>query len=388
MSIFDFFCKRTRTSTSFHDISNNTKQTENSITQKLTAMLPTYAHIYITITNDDICIIIIENCTINDVNFDTLGSNLIKYSSDGSVKMNWNYDDPKNGDYVRIIFNIKSPATEDYPRASTQISLPKTDMSAKIHYADHESPKITVQSSIKTEVNIGKSKYVELSTAGDDSVCPMCAQFEGKIFLASDAPKLPLCPSCSCAYMYYDKNDLPSGKIISHKSDFILPADCTSLIYRNQKKVYEESDINKQIQICERQIEKLSEFMRPYLTAKFSAPSELACRDLLPKLYMRLGKWNEAEKTIKKCISSHAYYPGDGSEQLSDFINYRRIATEALSYITQNPGCLQRNIYKALSYELEEKEQLKCFLRESLLIYKEKCGNTNKLYIKDMKRTK
>lgn len=379
MSIFDFFCKRTRTS--FHDISNNTKQTENIITQKLTAMLPTYAHIYTTITNDDICIIIIENCTINDVNFDTLGSNLLKCSSDGSVKMNWNYDDPKNGDYVRIIFNIKSPATEDYPRASTQILLPKTDMSAKIHYADHESPKITVQSSIKTEVNIGKSKYIELSTAGDDGVCPMCAQFEGKIFLASDAPKLPLCPSCSCAYKYYFKEDLPENTVLSYKKDFILPADCTSQFYKHQQKIYEENDINKQIRLCEKDLKLPDEFMAPYLLGNFPAPAELACRDLLPELYMLLGKWDKAKHTIKRCIDAHAYVPEDGSHELAYLESYQKVATSLLNYIIETPGCLQRNIYKKLPYEGMERKQLKHFLRYSPIIQKEKCGSTNKLTI-------
>lgn len=225
-------------------------------------------------------------------------------------------------------------------------------------------------------------EYVELSTSGDENVCPMCAQFEGKIFLATEAPKLPLCPSCACAYLHYFKNDLPSDAIISDKNDFILPAECTSMFYKKQQKVYEESDVEKCIRLCESQLRKLSEFMAPYLSAKFDAPGELACRDLLPDLYASLGKWEKAENTIKKCIAAKAYYPEDGSKELEDFNTYKKIALETLSYIAQNPGCLQRNIYKAMKYEGDEKDYLKDFLRSSRLIEKVKYNNTNQLFCK------
>ena len=233
----------------------------------------------------------------------------------------------------------------------------------------------------QTGLDIESEEYVQLSTSGDENVCPMCAQFEGKIFPVNDAPKLPLCPSCACAYMYYYKNDLPSNAVISHKNDFILPSKHTPLFYKHQQSIYNEPDINKQIRLCENDLNKLSEFMTPYINANFNAPQELVCRDLLPELYMRLGKWDKAEKAIKRCIEANAYYPDNGSEELLYLTTFRKVATQAISYITQNPGCLQRNIYKALPYEADEKECLKHFLRNSLLITKEKFNNTNKLYI-------
>ena len=55
-----------------------------------------------------------------------------------------------------------------------------------------------------------------------------------------------------------------------------------------------------------------------------------------------------------------------------------------LSYISQNPGCLQRNVYKAMGYEGEERDQLKNFLRDSKQIEKEKYNNTNKLFVKEV----
>lgn len=260
----------------------------------------------------------------------------------------------------------------------------KTDqpeISMKIMYEDTNPASIQVQTQDKTEQL--EIEYVRLSTSGDENVCPMCAQFEGKIFLATDAPQLPLCPSCACAYEYYLKEDLPPDAVISDKNDFVLPAECAPAIYQEQQQAYETDDIKKCIRICQKQLKQLHEFMAPYLSAKFSAPSELACRDLLPDLYMKLGEWKKAEKAIKSCISANAYYPNDGSEQLADFEAYRKIATTVLSYISDNPGCLQRNIYKALPYEGADREYLKYFLRSSLQITKEKSGNTNKLYVKE-----
>lgn len=231
--------------------------------------------------------------------------------------------------------------------------------------------------SMITDIEI---EYVELSTAGDESVCPMCEQFEGKIFLAANAPKLPLCPSCGCAYLYHFKDDLPSNAIISNKDDFVLPAECTPMFYEIQRKIYKETDSCERIRLCECALEKLHEFMEPYVSAEFPAPEELACRDLLPDLYMQLGEWKKAENTIKKCIDAKAYYPEDGSNALVNFKSYQKVAIESLSYITQNPGCLQRNIYKAMGYEGEDKEYLKSFLRNSKLINKIKYNNTNQLF--------
>lgn len=224
------------------------------------------------------------------------------------------------------------------------------------------------------------TEYVELSTSGDENVCPMCAQFEGKIFPSSDAPKLPLCPSCACAYLYYFKDDLPSNAKISTKDDFILPAKCTPLFYKHQKILYTETDIDKRIRLCESDLKKLTEFMAPYLSANFPAPAELACRDLLPDLYMQLGKWDKAEKAINTCIAAKAYFPDDGLDELAYLASYRKVATETISYIQKNQGCLQRNIYKVMQYEGTERDQLKYFLRYSKQIRKVKHGNTNELY--------
>ncbi|MDE6905514.1 MAG: phage head morphogenesis protein [Lachnospiraceae bacterium] len=262
-------------------------------------------------------------------------------------------------------FRKKHPATKETERP---ISI------------DLGSPKSPVQQ-IKEQTGIDLGlEYARLSTSGDERVCPMCAQFEGKVFLSTDAPELPLCPVCSCAYEYYLKEDLPSDTIISNKNDFVLPAKCTALFYKHQQELYTTTDIDKQIRLCEADLKRLPEFMAPYLSAGFPAPEELACRDMLPDLYMQLGKWDKAEKTINKCINSKAYFPDDGSEQLKALASYKKVATETMDYISQNPGCLQHNIYKKMGFEGEEKEMLKDFMKKNKLLTKEKYNNTYKLF--------
>lgn len=259
---------------------------------------------------------------------------------------------------------------------------PKTqsDLSMKIKYDNSITPTVTVKTQNEScEYNL-KIEYVKISTSGDENVCPMCSQFEGKIFAATDAPKLPLCPSCGCAYMYYFKEDLPRNTKIRRTSDFVLPADCTPMFYNVQHKVFEEKDIEKRILLCQCQLKALNEFMQPYILAGFPSPVELACRDMLPSLYMRLGKWEDAQKSIQACIEAKAYYPDDGSDALANLERYKRVASETLSHISNKPGCLQSGIYKAMGYENEDKECLKDFLRYSELIRKVKHGSTYELY--------
>lgn len=256
-----------------------------------------------------------------------------------------------------------------------------SDISLFVQFDNTLHPSAEIRSKNKIKKYSLPIEYVELSTSGDENVCPMCAQFEGKFFPAKRAPKLPLCPGCACAYLYYsNKNDLPATAVISDLNNFTLPSEYTPMFYDIQQKVYKETDVMKQISICENQIEKLYEFMKPYISARFSAPEDLACRDLLPKLYMQLGKWEKAEQTITTCIDAGAYYPQNGSDALSYFKTYQEVSLKTLAYITQNPGYLQRNIYKKMGYEGEEKNILKEFLRYSKLIKKVKYKNTNQLF--------
>lgn len=225
-----------------------------------------------------------------------------------------------------------------------------------------------------------KVEFVRLTTVLDDCVCPMCAQFKEKVFLVSDAPELPLCPLCRCAYEYYlSKSNLPRNTKISKKSDFVLPAKCTAALAKNHQQIYIEKDIKRKLALCEEGLKLLPEFMAPYLSAGFPAPKELACRDLAPELYMRLGDWQNALRVIQFCISANAYYPKAGEEELQYLHQYSETAEIAVNYIKEHPGLAQRDIYKKLCPPAD-REMLKKFTRYSLQIRKEPYQNTNRLY--------
>ena len=223
--------------------------------------------------------------------------------------------------------------------------------------------------------------YVSLSTALDGCVCPMCTQFEGKYFKRSEAPKLPLCPSCRCAYMFYfGKEQLPKNAVISTKDDFIFPAKCVAKFQKIQEMIYAERDTKKCLQLCEKGLNFLPELMAPYLKGGFPAPQELACRDIALDLYLRLGDWDNALRIIQICISANAYYPKSGEEQLLYLRKYSETADAAIVYISENPGVAQKSIYNKLCPPLD-REVLKKFIRTSHQIRKEPFGNTNKLYV-------
>lgn len=224
-------------------------------------------------------------------------------------------------------------------------------------------------------------RYIGISTCLDTDVCPICAQFEDKIFPVDSAPDLPLCPSCRCCYEYYFE-DHPVGKQICRKKDFVLPAKCVPALFENQQMIYEEKDVYKKLQLCEEGLKYLHGFMVPYLSAGFPAPKYLACRDLTPELYMRIGKFRDAERVIKYCISCNVYYPASGEEQLLALAKYEKAAIIAVSYIREHPGVFQKDLYNKLDGTGADRECLKRFTRSSLQLRKEPSGKTNKLYLK------
>lgn len=248
-----------------------------------------------------------------------------------------------------------------------------------------DNPESVERQLCRQEINTPRIKYIGISTSGDEHVCPMCAQFEGKIFYKDLAPKLPLCPCCGCAYIYYfDDSDLPMGCEISDISNFTLPAKCVSLFHEHWIKILKEIDTDKIIEMCESDLKRLSELMKPYKAAGFSAPDTLVCRDRLPWIYMYLGEWNKAELAIRKCIEAGAYYPNDGAEELSYLLSYKEVVQDALDFIKHNAGFQQRKLYNALGYVGEKREMLIDFLRNNKIFKKEKEGNTNKLYYDEL----
>lgn len=142
-------------------------------------------------------------------------------------------------------------------------------------------------------------------------------------------------------------------------------------------------DILQQIAACEASYGILSEMVRLYQNGG-GLPPRIICRDMGPRLYMRLGKWDAARSAIQKCIDAKAYeYESDGRLAMKGLQDYRFAAEIACSFLSQNPGFLQDELYKALEETLADSENLEEFIRSSMLIRKEPQGETFKLFLND-----
>ena len=162
----------------------------------------------------------------------------------------------------------------------------------------------------------------------------------------------------------------------------IHPSSNTLSFFELSNIIETEKDIQKKLDACEKSYALLPQFVSDCVKMDDELPPFINCRDVGPILYMWIGNWSSAQLSIEKCITANAYYPEDGAAELRYLNTYRKVALTAISYIRENPGCLQRNIYKALGFENEDRDALKDFLKHSQQITKEKSGNTYKLYAK------
>ncbi|MDO4298840.1 MAG: hypothetical protein Q4C59_10275 [Lachnospiraceae bacterium] len=106
---------------------------------------------------------------------------------------------------------------------------------------------------------------------------------------------------------------------------------------------------------------------------------------VMPEMYMRIGEWEKAKETVKYCIACNAYYsePEVGESELSYIETFQETALVALEFIKNNPGFLQKNMYKALADKTDH-DCLKHFLRCSEQIEKIPYKKTNMLYVANM----
>lgn len=148
--------------------------------------------------------------------------------------------------------------------------------------------------------------------------------------------------------------------------------------YNLSEEIRTSKDINAKLAVCEEQYKILPEFVRATLKDFGKLPNTIPCRDMGVEWYLRLGQWAKARAAIEKCIQAGAYDDG-GQYALDYFTRYKTTAELALNFIEKNAGFLQKNLYKALPDA--DKDCLKSFARSSLLIRKEKTGNTNKLFL-------
>ena len=160
-----------------------------------------------------------------------------------------------------------------------------------------------------------------------------------------------------------------------------LPSPETDSFYALSERIAALKEPEEILAACEKSYELLPGFVSACLKEDGDLPPLIRCRDVGPWLYMKLGRWDEAEAALSRCAAANAFYPADGSEERDFFLRFKRVACAALDYIRDNPGCLQKNVYKALPFEGEDREALKSFLRNSLQIRKEKAGKTNALYL-------
>ena len=221
--------------------------------------------------------------------------------------------------------------------------------------------------------------YVSISTSGDERVCKMCKQFEGKLFCTLEAPQLPLHPLCGCVYMFHEK---PGRRKIRNPADFVMPASCAPAFSANADAIMRERDIFQRIRLCEEGLAMLEDFLAPYRSAGWNAPEELPCVYRLIDDYMALGKWDKATQTVQVCIAAGAYKQKDGEKQLQWILQVSEASSYALEYLFNNPGTLQRNMYRKLCPPCD-REALKWFLSSSMQIRKEKTDKANKLYVAD-----
>lgn len=175
---------------------------------------------------------------------------------------------------------------------------------------------------------------------------------------------------------YY--NDI---EIISRNEALIFLPKAVQDYFDLSEKIKTEKDISKKLEYCNKQFLLLPYFVQSELDSPGSLPPVIACRDWAPKLYMRLGKWEDAEHSIKKSIEANAYYPNKGEKELSYLYEYKKVAKITLQFLKNNPGYLQKNIYKALEDQVSNMSILKNFIRWSLLLRKEPYNRTNKLFV-------
>lgn len=105
--------------------------------------------------------------------------------------------------------------------------------------------------------------------------------------------------------------------------------------------------------------------------------------DLMIEMYLRIGKWEKAKEYARyfHSINVYLFEPNIYAELLSHIETYQYAAELALDFITNNPGFLQKDMYKALAGKVDH-DALQHFLRCSEQIERVKSGSTNKLYIK------
>lgn len=151
--------------------------------------------------------------------------------------------------------------------------------------------------------------------------------------------------------------------------------------YGLQEKINMSGPLDVRLRYCEQSLEILPDVIKKWRDEfeEEPIPPLIVCRDCAPDWYGRLGKWDDAFRVIRFCVDCGAYTATEGREALDLLILRKSAADAALAHISQNPGCKQSDIYKALPGV--DRDALKWFTRNSAQIRKEPSGKTNLLFL-------
>lgn len=164
-----------------------------------------------------------------------------------------------------------------------------------------------------------------------------------------------------------------------------LPKEADNIIY-DFMELYSLADkpgsASQKLEHCERALSALPDFVMVNLEQDGELFEPPAICYLSVDMCLRLGFWEKAIQIANFCNSCNAYFsiPEEYGNTIAHIKLYQNAATKALMYIKQNPGCLQKDMYKVLNGQVDH-DCLQHFLRCSEQVAKEKFASTNKLYV-------
>ena len=153
--------------------------------------------------------------------------------------------------------------------------------------------------------------------------------------------------------------------------------------YALSEKIRSGNDVYAKIEACEESYNLLPQFIKDWKKDCKDLPPTIYCRDRGPTLYAMTGQWDKAIESVQTCIAARAYQTKkDGTEALSRITQMCNIGKRVISYVSDHPGCLQKDIYKAVEISPDEKDSAKYFLRYNVILRKEPYNKTNRLFLK------
>lgn len=108
-------------------------------------------------------------------------------------------------------------------------------------------------------------------------------------------------------------------------------------------------------------------------------PPHIPCRDELPDVYMRFGRWDDALRVIHSVLEAGAMDVEQCNETTAWIMKCKEAAERALRCIKERPGIRSRQLYSLLSHV--DREALRWFTRYSWQIERVKDGNMTALYV-------